>query len=416
MLYDNALLVRLGAHLWQATKDAEVRRVTEETIDWALREMRAPDGGFYSSYDADSEGHEGKFYVWSREEFDAAVGDDAPMLRAYWGVTDEGNFEEKNILSVVMDRRALAARFRVSEHDVEAAIARGRAALFDVRRARIAPGLDDKVLASWNGLMVRGIADAARAFRRADYRDAAIAAGEFLFTSMTLDGRVFRSYKNGAARLAGYLEDYASLALAAVALYELTFDAMWLDRARVLATSTVRWFWDDAVGAFFDTASDHEQLITRPRDVSDNATPSGTSLAVELQVRMAELFDDGEARRRSAHVLESLAPAIARYPTAFGHMLGNADLVINGAIEVALVGDATAEDFHALQAVLADDYVPSLVLAGGSTSSGGVALLTDRADRDGKPTAYVCRSYACDAPTTDPRTLAEQLASARRSG
>src|ERR1044071_2778508 len=177
MLYDNALLVRLGVHLWQATKDGEVRRVTEETIDWALREMRSPDGGFYSSYDADSEGHEGKFYVWSQQEFDAALGDDAPMLRAYWGVTDEGNFEGHTILSVTMERRALAARFRVSEQQVDDAIARAKRSLYDVRKRRVWPGLDDKVLASWNGLMVRGIAEAARAFRRDDYRDAAGAAG-----------------------------------------------------------------------------------------------------------------------------------------------------------------------------------------------------------------------------------------------
>jgi uncharacterized protein YyaL (SSP411 family) len=416
MLYDNALLVRLGANLWQATKDAEVRRVTEETIDWALREMRSPEGGFYSSYDADSEGHEGKFYVWSGEELDAALGDAAPMMRAYWGVTDDGNFEEKNILSVVMERRTLAARFRVSEQDVDATIDRARKTLYDVRRDRVWPGLDDKVLASWNGLMVRGIAEAARAFQRDDYRDAAVAAGEFLFRSMTRDGRVFRSFKNGEARLAGYLEDYGSLALAAIALYELTFDSAWLDRARSLGESVVRWFWDETAGAFFDTASDHEQLITRPRDVSDNATPSGASLAVELLLRIAELFDDREANRRATYVLESLAPSMARYPTAFGHMLCNADIVLNGAIEVALVGDSTAEDFRALRDVVAEEYVPSLVLAGDGASSGGVALLRDRAARDGRATAYVCRNYACDAPTTDASTLAEQLTSARRSG
>jgi uncharacterized protein YyaL (SSP411 family) len=414
MLYDNALLVRLGAHLWQATKDAEVRRVTEETIDWALREMRAPDGGFYSSYDADSEGHEGKFYVWSTQEFDAVLGDDAPMMRAYWGVSEDGNFEGNTILSAVMDRRTLAARFRVSEQVVDATIARARERLYDARKKRIWPGLDDKVLASWNGLMVRGIAEAARAFERDDYRDASIAAGEFLFREMMREGRVFRSYKNREARLAGYLEDYAALALAAIALYELTFDTLWLERARELANSCVRWFWDDTTGAFYDTASDHERLITRPRDVSDNATPSGASLAVEVLLRMAELFDDAESRRRGTHVIESLSPAISRYPSAFGHMLGNADMIINGAVEVALVG----EDLRPLRSVIASEYVPSLVLAGGavSTSSGAVALLTDRPTRDGRPTAYVCRNYTCDAPTSDARTFAEQLSTAKRSG
>jgi uncharacterized protein YyaL (SSP411 family) len=411
MLYDNALLVRLGVHLWQATKDVEVRRVTVETIDWAIREMRSPDGGFYSSYDADSEGHEGKFYVWTPEEFDAVAGDDAAMLRAYWGLTADGNFEGTTILAVQMERRTLAARFRVSEQQVDAAIARARDALYAVRKQRIWPGLDDKILASWNGLMVRAIAEAARAFRRDDYRDVAVASGEFLFGALVRDGRVLRSYKNGDARIAGYLEDYASLALAAIAIYEATFEAKWLDRARALAKSVVQWFWDDSIGAFFDTASDHERLITRPRDVTDNATPSGASLAVELLLRMSELFDDADARRRASYVLESLAPAIARYPTAFGHMLGNADLAINGAIEVALIGDGLAS----LENVAADEYLPSLVLVGSASprQDDPIALLKGRGTHDGRATAYVCRQFACEAPTADPRAFAEQLASAR---
>jgi uncharacterized protein YyaL (SSP411 family) len=414
MLYDNALLVRLGTHLWQATKDPEIRRVTEETVDWALREMRSPDGGFYSSYDADSEGHEGKFYIWTVDEFDAVLGDDAPIMRAYWGVADGGNFEGQTILSVTMERRALAARFRVTEQQVHETIARAKQALYEARKNRVWPGLDDKILASWNGLMVRGLAEAARAFRRTDYRDAAIESGAFLFRELVREGRVFRSYKNGQARIAGYLEDYAALGLAAIALYELTFDAVWLVRARSLAQATVRWFWSDEAGAFFDTASDHERLITRPRDVTDNATPSGASLAVELLLRVSELYDDRDARRRATYVIESLAPAITRYPTAFGHMLGNADVAIHGAIEVALVGaDASSE----LAAVVADDYLPSLVLAGTMAPIGNdsIVLLKERAMRDDKPTAYVCRNFSCDEPTTDPRVLADQLTAARRS-
>jgi uncharacterized protein YyaL (SSP411 family) len=414
MLYDNALLVRLGTHLWQATKDAEIRRVTEETVDWALREMRSAGGGFYSSYDADSEGHEGKFYVWTLDEFDAVLGDDAAMMRAYWGVADGGNFEGRTILSVAMERRALAARFRVTEQQVHETIARAKEALYAARKSRVWPGLDDKILASWNGLMVRGLAEAARAFRRADYRDAAIESGTFLFRELVRNGRVFRSYKNGRARIAGYLEDYAALGLAAVALYELTFDAAWLDRARSLAQATVQWFWSDEAGAFFDTASDHERLITRPRDVTDNATPSGASLAVELLLRMGELYDDRDARRRATYVIESLAPAITRYPTAFGHMLGNADVAIHGAIEVALVGAGASSE---LAAVVADEYLPSLVLAGTAAPVGddSIVLLKGRAMRDGKPTAYVCRNFSCDEPTTAPPVLADQLAAARRS-
>jgi uncharacterized protein len=410
MLYDNALLIRLGAHLWQATEDAEVRRVVEETIDWAIREMRSPEGGFYSSYDADSEGHEGKFYVWSAEEFDRVLGKDAPLMRAYWGVTADGNFEGSNILFVKGDRRALAARFSVSEDELDQTIRRAKSALYEVRQQRVWPGRDDKILASWNGLMVRGIAEAARAFANEKYRAVAIDSATFLFENLVTDGRVLRSFKDGRARIAGYLEDHASLGLAALAIYELTFDGSWLDKARRLGDSVVRWFWDDETGAFYDTASDHEQLIVRPREVSDNATPSGTSLAVELLLRLAELFGDADDRRRATYVVESLAPAIGRYPSAFGNILGCADMLINGAIEVAIVGDPASDDFRALERTAADRYVPSLVLAGGARRDDDtIALLSARDTRDGQATAYVCRNYACEEPATTRDQLDDQL-------
>ena len=417
MLYDNALLVRLGAHLWQATKDDSVRRVVEETVNWAIREMRSPDGGFYSSFDADSEGHEGKFYVWSADEIDAILGEDAALARAYWGVTTDGNFEGHNILFVDGDRRTIAARFRLSESELDAAIARSAAKLYDVRARRVWPGRDEKILTAWNGLMVRGIAEAARAFGNEAYRNIAIESAQFLFDSLCKDGRVFRSYKDGRARIAGYLEDYASLGLAALSVYELTFDTVWLDRARAMSDATVQWFWSDATGAFHDTASDHERLITRPREIADNATPSGTSLAVELLVRLAELLHDVDARRRATYVVETLAPAIGRYPSAFGHLLGTADMLINGAVEVAIVGEMGATDFVALERVVADRYVPSLVLAGGAArNDGAIALLNGRLARDGNATAYVCRGYACDAPATSASVLESQLDALTRAG
>ncbi|HEX4684537.1 MAG TPA: thioredoxin domain-containing protein [Gemmatimonadaceae bacterium] len=411
MLYDNALLIRLGANLWQATHDDEVRRVVDETITWAAREMQAPDGGFVSSYDADSEGHEGRFYVWSAAELDAALGADAAVMRAYWGVTEEANFEGSNILSVTSDPRAVAARFRIGEAELRETVMRAKRTLYDIRRTRVWPGRDDKVLASWNGLMVRGIAEAARAFDDAEYRRAAVESAEFLFDRLVVNARVFRSFKDGRARIAGYLEDHAALGLAAVAVYMITFDASWLRRARELAGSVVRWFWDDDEGAFFDTASDHERLIIRPREVTDNATPSGTSLAVELLLLIAELDDDDDARRRAVHVLESLVPAMSRYPTAFGHLLGCADIVVNGAVELGVTGNPDADDFRSLTRTAAEEYVPSVVIAGGLPDS--LALLRDRPMREGHATAYVCRHYSCDEPVTAPERLRELLLSAR---
>jgi uncharacterized protein len=415
MLYDNALLLRFGAHLWQATRDAEVRRVVADTITWLMTEMRSPHGGFYSSLDADSEGSEGKFYVWSLDEFNALLGDAAPALRDHWGVTAEGNFEGRNILSASADVRAVAARHGLSERALDELVREARQTLYAARAKRVWPGRDDKILTSWNALTVRALAESARIFGDDEIRVAAVQSGTFLFGSLVANGRVFRSWKDGRARIAGYLEDHAAMGLAALALYELTFDMEWLERARSMQEATVRWFWDDATGAFYDTASDHETLITRPREVSDNAVPSGTSLAVELLVRMAELTQDVDARRRATYVLETLAPAMGRYPAAFGHLLGAADLLINGAVEVAIVGDPAAEDFRALTRTLAAEYVPGLVLAGGPTRDDSIALLAGRTMREGRATAYVCRNYTCNEPVTEAAELEKQLSRAAPS-
>ena len=412
MLYDNALLIRLGAHLWQATKNAEVKRVVGETIRWVAREMRSPDGGFYSSLDADSEGHEGKFYVWEAAELDAILGADAPVVSAYWGVTPAGNFEGKNILSVVdTDRRALARQFSIDAEQLETIVGRAKTTLYEVRSKRVWPARDDKILASWNGLMVRALAEAARAFGDDEYAALAMDGATFLFDRLVRDGRVLRSYSAGQARIAGYLEDHAAAGLAALAVYELTFDERWLARARDLGASMTRWFWNDADGVFFDTASDHETLITRPRDVYDNATPAGTSLAVDLLLRLAEVFDDGDARDRATKVADSLAPAVARYPLAFGHMLGCADMLVNGAVELALVGDPGGAEFQAMASTAAARYVPSLVVAGGPERDAGVeiALLAGRTTIDGKAAAYLCRNRVCELPATTVDELQSQI-------
>jgi uncharacterized protein len=410
MLYDNALLARLGVHLWQATGDAEAWRVTEETIDWVAREMTAPSGGFYSTLDADSEGHEGKFYVWSEAELDELLGTDAALVKLYFGVTADGNFEGRSILFVPMDTEVAARRAGVPLETLEETVARAKRKLYEVRARRGWPGRDEKILAGWNGLMLRAVAEAARTFGRGDYRSLAIANGEFLFREMVRDGRVMRSHKDGVTKLAGYLEDYAAVGLGALALYELTFDRRWLDRARQLGEATVEWFWDDRVGALFDTAKDHEPLVTRPREVTDNAVPAGTSLAVELLLRLSEILHDSEMRRLATRVLDTLAESMAKHPLAFGHLLGAADLAVHGAVEVAIAGEPADARFAALAAAVAERYIPTLVLAGGPPAgSEGIALMEGRTERSGAPTAYVCRSYACDEPVTDPEALRGQL-------
>jgi hypothetical protein len=364
--------------------------------------MRSAEGGFYSSLDADSEGHEGKFYVWDAGELDTILGPDTPVVSAYWGVTPGGNFEGKNILSVAdTDQRALARHFSIDVEQLEPIVERAKTKLYEVRSKRVWPGRDDKILASWNGLMVRALAEAARAFGDSEYAELALDGATFLFDRMVQDGRVLRSYSGGRARIAGYLEDHAAAGLAALSMYELTFEDRWLARARDLGASMTRWFWNDAEGVFFDTSSDHETLITRPRDVYDNATPSGTSLAVELLTRLAELFDDRDARDRAAKVANSLAPAVARYPLAFGHMLGCVDMLVNGAVELAIVGDPESSEFRAMAMTAAARYVPSLVVAGGHESGGPeIALLSGRTTIDGRAAAYLCRNRVCEPPAT----------------
>ncbi|MEX2152411.1 MAG: thioredoxin domain-containing protein [Gemmatimonadaceae bacterium] len=416
MLYDNALLLRAGVHLLQATPDGEnqeeLRRVCIDTLEWLAREMTSAAGGFFSTLDADSEGEEGKFYVWSDAELRETLGDDAGDVMSYWGATPEGNFEGSNILHVATGARRPPI----------GALARAKQRLMEVRGKRVRPARDEKILASWNGLMLRAVAEAARVMggngEDADrYRDLAIGNGEFLFREMVRAGRVFRSHKAGVTRIGGFLEDYAAVALGALALYELTFHRVWLDRAHELGRSIVRWFWegDDDAGAFFDTASDHEELLTRPRDVTDNATPSGTSLAIELLLRLGDLLGEADMVRRANSVLETLAEPMARYPLAFGHALTAADMAVFGAVEVAIAGEPSSPEFQRLASVVATTYVPSLVMAGGSpATAAGIALLADRETRAGRATAYVCRRSVCDEPVTEAAKLWEQLARATR--
>jgi uncharacterized protein YyaL (SSP411 family) len=413
MLYDNALLVRLGAHLWQETHDAEFQRVTIETVQWLEREMTSPEGGFYSSLDADSEGEEGKFYVWTPSELDQLLGSDSAVVKDYYGVTPGGNFEGQNILHVRSEPALAAARAGIKPDALQQIIADAKTTLYPVRAKRTWPGRDEKILAGWNGLMLRGLATAARAFEDDRIAGLAISNGEFLFQKMVIGGRVMRSYMNGEARIDGFLEDHAAVALGFISLYELTFEPVWIERATQIAASMIADFWDDGLHAFFDTASHAEPLITRPRDVQDNALPSGTSLTADLLLTLAELTQDASMRQRATFVLESHATPMIRYSSGFGHMLGVADMLVNGAVEVAIAGNPDDKRFRALQHEVAANYAPSLVLAGGDKSQ-AIPMMNGKSVTGGSATAYVCRSYACEEPASDAEKLRDQLRKAGR--
>ncbi len=418
MLYDNALLSRLAVHLWQRTGDAEARRIADETFAWLRREMTSPAGGWYSSLDADSEGHEGKFYVWTLDELHTLLGDDAAIAIAYWGATATGNFEDSgaNILHIARRIEDVAATFERTVAETRAALERCGATLMRARATRVRPGTDEKVLASWNGLMLRAVAEGARAFDDAALAEAALRAGHFLRAELVRDGRALRSWREGfPTTIAGYLEDHAALALGFISLYQLTFDRSWLDLALTLNESCVRWFWSDEASAFFDTAHDAAALVTRPRDVTDNAIPSGTSLAVELQLTVALVTGDVAMRRRADYVLASLAEPMRRSALAFGHLLGAADLSVSGAVELAIAGDPQSEGFRALAREAAGVYLPFLVLVGGSGAAvDGMPLMEGRGMIGGNATAYLCRNYACELPTTDPAQLRRLLDAAVR--
>jgi uncharacterized protein len=414
MLYDNALLSRLYLETYQATGDAFYRRIAEETLDYVLREMTSEEGGFYSAEDADSEGEEGKFYVWTPGELEAALGpEDASLAARYWDVTERGNFEGKNILHVVRPPEAVADEFGLSPEDLWERIVEIREKLFAVREERVRPGRDDKVLAAWNGLMLRSFALAAHVTGREDYREAAVKNATFIVEKLKENGRIHRSYKDGRARFNGYLEDYAMVADGLAALYETTFDTCWLVEADTLFDAVSELFWDEDKRAFYDTPADHEELVTRPRDVYDNAAPSGTSVATEVLLKLALLLDRNDYRQRAEDVLEELAGGMEKVPSAFGRLLCALDFSTSEPREVAVVGDPDAPDTKALLKTVYEGYLPNKVVAGrgpdDDEAGGLIPLLAQRPARDGKATAYVCVHYACQTPTTDPEELSRQL-------
>jgi hypothetical protein len=400
MLYDNALLARFGAHLWQATHDDDIRVTTEGVLRWVAREMTSPEGGFYASLDADSEGHEGLFYVWTEEELNALLGTDASAVREWFGVTAGGNFEGRNILY----RPGVGGT-----RPMPAEVARTIPKLYEARAKRVWPGLDNKIIAAWNGLMLRGVATCARAFESEEWRALAVRNAEFLASHLVETGRVHRIWAGGSARVPGFLEDHASVGLGFLEVWQLTGERTWLDRACALADAIAERFWDNALPGFYDVPTDHEALITRPRDLYDNAMPSGSSMAAELLLRLSYITGNTDYARRAEAAMAPLAESLARHPHAFGHLLGATDMLVNGATAVAVVG--TPDGTAALLATSAGAYLPATIVA--ATAEGAnqdLALFEHRDARGSAAAAYVCRGPVCDAPATTPAELVARLA------
>ncbi|MBM4436816.1 MAG: thioredoxin domain-containing protein [Actinobacteria bacterium] len=410
MLYDNSQLARVYLHAWQISGRPLFRRVAEETLDFVRRELTHADGGFYCTLDADAEGEEGKFYVWSADELRAVLGAPASAFGDAYGVTPAGNFDGRNILHVARDLDVVAYRQSLSVAEVEATLAAGRTALLRQRATRVRPGLDDKVLTGWNGLMLAAFAEAARALARADYRATAEANADFLLRALTRDGaRLHRTWRAGRATLNGFLEDYACLIEGLLELYQTTFEERWFQAARALADAMLARFADPA-GGFFDTSDDHEPLVTRPKELQDNAVPSGNAMAATVLLRLHALTGEDRYAAAVAPALALVAKAAPQFPTGFGQWLCAADFALGGAREVAIVGVPGAADTEALVRTALAGYRPRQVVAMGRSERTVVPLLAGRVTRDGRATAYVCRHFKCEMPVTEPAALAAQLA------
>ncbi len=412
MLYDNAQLVRLYTRAWQVTRDDRYRRVATDTVEYLLREMQHAEGGFYSSQDADSEGVEGKFFVWGWDELVPLVG---PAVATCFGATPDGNWEGSNVLWRPRAVADVAEDHSMSADELAAEVEDARRTLFEVREARVRPATDDKVLTAWNALAIGALAEVGRVFDEPSYVREAVRCAEFVLTHLRDErGRLLRSWRNGTAGRPGFADDYAVMASACLTLFETTFELRWFEEAVTLADELIRLFRDDERGGFFQTGSDAEELVLRPKELYDNATPSGNSVSAEVLLRLALFTGDVEYERAGLSALRLIRDAMAGAPTGFGQALCALDLYLGPSREVAIVGDPSATDTRALVAeVTGSIYRPNVVLAVAAPDDERsfltVPLLRDRDARDGPAIAYVCERFTCKLPVTEVEQLREQL-------
>ena len=391
MLYDNAQLARVYLHAWQVTENTLFRAVCEETLDYVLREMADPAGGFHSALDADSEGEEGKFYLWTASEVRNVLGNEAATFMEAYGVTEHGNFEGKTILTfsgTVEEREALA---------------QARRKLLEVRNRRVHPGRDEKVLTSWNGLMLAAFAEAGRVLGRKDYLAAAEGNAEFMLRALrTPQGRLLHSWREGVARVNGYLSDHTHLIEGLLELYRSDFDPRWYVAAKGLAEVVLAHF-SAPDGFFYDTSDDHEALVVRPREVQDNAVPSGNGMAATVLQQLAGLAVQTRYMEPVQQSLGQTEALLARHPLAFGQWLIALEHALSNPRDIAIVGEPEAEDTRALLEVCATGYHPDRTIALGKPGAGAdrVELLEGREPIDGRATAYVCVDYTCLPPITE---------------
>ncbi len=402
MLYDNALLARLYLHAYQVTGKPLYRRIVEETLDYVLREMTDKSGGFYSTQDADTEGEEGKFFVWRPEEIIDVLGkEESERFSFYYGVTLHGNFEGHSILNV-----------KNHDVDMEIQMSSARRKLYEARESRVKPARDEKILTAWNGLMMAAFSEAGAALERQDYILAARTNAEFLMRELRDGDRLLRTYKDGSARLKGYLEDYSFLIEGLLSLHEATFDGEWLQQAVTLGYAMVELFSDESSVQFYDTGTDHEKLVLRPRDVQDNAISSGSAMAATVLFKLAMVTGDGDLERRAVETIRGVRELMERFPSGAGQWLCALDFYLSSPKEIVIVGESGSWDTDALLRESFRRYIPNRVMVGrGPMDDGsvGLPLAEGKSMLRSRATAYVCRNYTCELPVNDPEALARQL-------
>lgn len=422
MLYDNALLSRVYLNAYLATGEDEFRYVTEDVLRYVLREMTGEDGGFFSAQDADSEGEEGKSYLWTAPEIDKVLGEEGPQIRQLFGVREGGNFEGRSILNLIA-----AERERIDpERDAHVAEARAamelvRSRLLGVRDQRVQPHLDDKVITAWNAMMMRSFAEAGRALDRPDYTQTAVRNAEFLQRELRQNGQLLRTFRQGEAKIPAFLDDHALLVDALVSLYQATFDSRWVSMATEVADAMLQRFWSPDEETFYDTAEEVDDLIVRPREMNDSATPSGTSAAATALLRLGALTGSTAYLNTAEKVVGSLAEMAQRFPQAFGEMLIAIDLYLDGIQEVAIVGPREQEGTRQLLDTMRSGYWPRAVTAFRAVDNGAasdieeIPLLQDREPVNGAAAAYVCRRFTCQRPVTSADDLRRSLQEASPS-
>jgi uncharacterized protein len=406
MLYDNAQLIRVYLHAFQVTGDKFFKKIAVETLDYVRREMLDEHGGFYSTQDADSEGVEGKFFVWTPKEVAEVLGEKkAKIFCDYYDVSARGNFEEKNILNIKGDARN---KIGLSDDDLKELLERGRKKLFEKREKRIKPGRDEKVLTAWNGLMLSAFAEAGAVLNEDEYLSIARRNAEFIWNELQQNGRLLRTWKEGTAKLNGYIEDYANVADAFIELYQATGELGYLINARTLVDEMITEFWDEEHGGFFFTSNDHEELIVRDKDFFDNATPSGNSVAADVLLRLSRFFDDERYERFAVTVLRLCASQIKRYPQGFGRALSAMEFHLSQTKEIVVLGPTGNDLERAINSLYTPDAVVALSHAD-ETNSLSIPLLKDRHSLGGLPTAFICESFVCQKPVTTVAELRQQL-------